>query len=160
MDIFAFFEKVSRRSRCFIKTLYYKARYNSKLIVGKKVRFNKRFNLFSYGSLQIGNQCFFNDDCSLNCLDKIEIGNNCLFGKNVNIYDHNHLYGNGKLVRKSGYKTKPVKIGNNVWLGTNVTILMGVEIGDNVVVGAGCVVFKSIPANRVVVNRQNLNYQA
>lgn len=44
-----------------------------------------------------------------------------------------------------------VVIGNNVWLGENVTILKGVEIGDNVIIGAGSIVTKSIPSNSVAV---------
>ena len=46
---------------------------------------------------------------------------------------------------------KPVTIGNNVWLGANVTVLAGVSIGDNAVIGAGSVVTRSIPANVVAV---------
>lgn len=44
-----------------------------------------------------------------------------------------------------------VIIGNNVWLGENVTILKGVSIGDNVIIGYGSIVTKSIPANSVAV---------
>ena len=44
-----------------------------------------------------------------------------------------------------------IRIGNDVWLGANVTILPGVSIGDNVVVGAGAVVTKDIPDNSLAV---------
>lgn len=44
---------------------------------------------------------------------------------------------------------KPITIGNNVWIGAHATILAGVEIGDNTVVGAGSVVTKSLPGNVV-----------
>lgn len=44
-----------------------------------------------------------------------------------------------------------VKIGNNVWLGENVTILKGVTIGDNVIIGLGSVVTRDIPSNSVAV---------
>lgn len=46
---------------------------------------------------------------------------------------------------------KPVRIGNRVWCGSNVTIVAGVEIGDDVVVGAGSVVVTDIPSNSIVV---------
>ena len=46
-----------------------------------------------------------------------------------------------------------VSIGKHCWIGSSVTILKGVTIGDNVVVGAGCVVVKDIPDNVIV--RQN-----
>ena len=44
-----------------------------------------------------------------------------------------------------------VKVGNNVWLGENVTILKGVTIGDNVIIGIGSVVTKDIPSNSIAV---------
>lgn len=44
-----------------------------------------------------------------------------------------------------------IKVGNNVWIGGNVTVLLGVSIGDNVVIGTGSVVTKDIPSNVIVV---------
>ena len=44
---------------------------------------------------------------------------------------------------------KPIKVGNNVWIGGGVTVLSGVIIGDNTVIGAGSVVTKNIPSNVV-----------
>ena len=46
--------------------------------------------------------------------------------------------------------TKPIKIGNNVYIGNNVIILPGVKIGDNVIIGAGAVVTKNVPSNSVM----------
>jgi len=52
-----------------------------------------------------------------------------------------------------GFKklTCPITIGNHVWLGANVTILPGITLGNNVVVGAGSVVTKSYPDNVILV---------
>lgn len=47
--------------------------------------------------------------------------------------------------------TKPITIGNQVYIGNNVTILPGVNIGDKVIIGAGSVVTKDIPDNSVAV---------
>lgn len=47
--------------------------------------------------------------------------------------------------------TKPITIGNNVYIGNDVIFLPGVNVGDNVVIGAGAVVAKDIPANSVAV---------
>ncbi|MBR4710796.1 MAG: acyltransferase [Clostridia bacterium] len=47
--------------------------------------------------------------------------------------------------------TKPITIGNNVYIGNNVILLPGVNVGDNVVIGAGAVVSKDIPSNSVAV---------
>lgn len=55
-------------------------------------------------------------------------------------------------MRKAGVEVaKPIKVGNNVWIGAGCIILAGVEIGDNTVIGAGSVVTKSIPGNVVAV---------
>lgn len=55
-------------------------------------------------------------------------------------------------MRKAGVEiAKPITIGSNVWIGAHATILAGVEIGDNTVVGAGSVVTRSLPANVVAV---------
>lgn len=48
---------------------------------------------------------------------------------------------------------KPIKVGNNVWIGGNVAVLPGVTIGDNVVIGAGSIVNKDIPSNVVAVRK-------
>ncbi|HEY9610735.1 hypothetical protein [Allocoleopsis sp.] len=46
---------------------------------------------------------------------------------------------------------RPIQIGNRVWCGINVTILAGVSIGDDVVIGAGSLVCKDIPSNSIAV---------
>ncbi|MDD4150740.1 MAG: DapH/DapD/GlmU-related protein, partial [Bacteroidales bacterium] len=56
-----------------------------------------------------------------------------------------------KNIRKLGHICEPVIIGDNVWVGSNVTILPGVSIGDNVVIGAGTVVTKTILNNAIAV---------
>jgi acetyltransferase-like isoleucine patch superfamily enzyme len=45
---------------------------------------------------------------------------------------------------------KPIRIGNRVWLGANVTILSGVTIGDGAIIAAGAVVNKDVPDNTIV----------
>ena len=44
----------------------------------------------------------------------------------------------------------PIRLGKNVWVGSNSTILQGVTVGDNAVIAAGAVVTKDVPANTVV----------
>ena len=110
------------------------------------------------GSLEIGDGVFFNNFSSINCIDKITIGDNSIFGESVKLYDHNHEYGFNPdfFVDKNNYKTAPIEIGENCWIGSNTVILKGVVIGDNTIVGAGCIIHKSIPANSIVKNKQNL----
>lgn len=108
------------------------------------------------GALKIGKNCFFNRGCSLTSLGKIEIGNDCIFGEDVKIYDHNHHKPNANnLIRTQGYDVGSVRIGNNVWIGSNCLILSNVEIGDNVIIGAGSIITKSVEKNTIIVQKKN-----
>ena len=52
------------------------------------------------------------------------------------------------------FKTAPITIGNNVWMGANALILRGTTIGDNTVVGGGTVVKGDFPANSVIIQKR------
>lgn len=108
----------------------------------------RRFCTFvvNNGVLSIGKKVFFNQLCSVNCLSEIHIGDNTIFGEGVKIYDHNHRYDTGGLIRDSGFVFKDVDIGNNCWIGSNVCILAGAKIGDGCVIGAGSIVRGEVPA--------------
>lgn len=105
--------------------------------------------------LMVGDSVFMNNFCSVNCLEKIVIGKGTLFGEGVKLYDHNHRYTREK-VEPQEFNTAPISIGKNCWLGTNVVVLKGVTIGDNSIIGAGCIIHKDIPANSMVLSRQEL----
>lgn len=84
---------------------------------------------------------------------KIEIGENTALGANTNIYDtdfHCCKY-EDRLKQKSiaDAPAAPIFIDKHCWLASNVTVLKGVTIGENVVVGAMSLVNKSIPANKI-----------
>ncbi len=83
--------------------------------------------------------------------DHIEIMPNCSIGEMVVIRDQNHQYGKNILIRDSGYETAKIVIQKNVWVGSKATILKGVELGENTVVGAHAIVNESFPANSVLV---------
>lgn len=124
----------------------------------EKFHFRKGFHIYieDGGSIFIGKNCFFNHNCSITARDKIFIGGNCIFGENVKIYDHNHKYRDkNKLISKQGFSSAPVVVNDNCWIGSNVTILKGVTIGENSVIGAGVIVYKNIPENSVVINQQD-----
>ena len=76
-----------------------------------------------------------------------------LIGPHVQIYTAEHpLRASDRIVKTKGgtrYLTssRPVTIGNNVWIGGNAIIFPGVTIGDNTTIGAGSVVTQSIPQN-------------
>lgn len=95
------------------------------------------------GSISIGDNTFFNHNCSITCITQITIGTKCNIANNVVIVDHDHKIGNNGV--ESGLVGEPVKIGNNVWIGANATILKGVNIGDNSIIAAGAVVNDDVP---------------
>jgi len=98
----------------------------------------------------IGNQNAFNNGVCLIANERIEIGNGCQIGDLVAIYDCDfHEIAPATRNRSAGL-TSPVRIGNNVWLGSRAMVLKGVGIGDNSVVAAMSVVTKSVPANCIV----------
>lgn len=109
------------------------------------------------GKLKIASNNFFNSGCSINCFFEISIGENCQFGEGVKFYDHDHQYKDKNTkINTQGYSFGSIKVGQNCWFGSNVIILKGVTIGDNVVIGAGCIIHKDVPSNAVIVNKQSL----
>lgn len=116
--------------------------------VGESVHFEPIFRCeFGY-NISMGNNFYANFDCVMLDGGGIEIGNNVLFGPKVGIYTANHAVDAWERSNGACY-AKPVKIGNNVWVGAGVDINQGVTIGDNTIIGAGSVVTKDIPANVV-----------
>lgn len=97
-----------------------------------------------YAILSICNGGFINVDSKIYCKKYIEIGEDVFIGEEVIIRDTDEH----TLCEKEN--TKPIKIGNHVWIGMRCIILKGVHIGNNVVIGAGSVVTKNVPDNCVV----------
>lgn len=90
--------------------------------------------------------------------EKVEIGSNVLIASKCFISDTNHGMYNGKYQdipsispNQRKLVTKPVKIGNNVWIGENAVILAGTEIGDGCIIGANSIIKGTIPTNSMVV---------
>lgn len=112
-----------------------------------------------YGNnIYIGNNTEINMNCTFLDDNKIVIGKNGLIAPNVQIYTAFHptnAIDRFGFPKKDGTfefcktQTKPVIIGDNVWIGGGVIILPGVTIGNNVVIGAGSVVTKDIPDNKI-----------
>lgn len=99
-------------------------------------------------NIKIGKNVFINACCRFQDQGGIEIGDGSLIGHNTTIATLNHDFNPDK---RANLHPSPVKIGKNVWIGSDCTILPGVEIGDGAVIGAGSVVTKNIPANSIAV---------
>ena len=126
------------------------------LIVGSNVicRNFENFHVSS-GKLVLNDGVFINNSCSFNCMERIEIGAGTMMGEGVRFYDHDHIY-TAEKIEKWQWTTAPIRVGRDCWIGSNVTILKGVTIGDNTIIGAGCLVRKDVPANSVVYNDGNV----
>jgi acetyltransferase-like isoleucine patch superfamily enzyme len=88
------------------------------------------------------------------CQTQITIGDNVRFGGNTVVYDtdFHSLYAEERTnvpENRANVRSKPVVIGNNVFVGAHSLILKGVEIGEGSIVGGGSVVTTSIPANEI-----------
>lgn len=98
-----------------------------------------------YGTnIHLGKRVFFNFNCVVLDVTPVTIGDRTLFGPNVQIYTATHPI--EAAPRASGKELgKPITIGEDVWVGGNVTICPGVSIGNRSVIGAGSVVTRNIP---------------
>lgn len=99
------------------------------------------------GEIIIGNFCLISPGVRISAEDSIRIGDNVMLAANVYISDSDW---HGAYNRIRPFRcSKPVVLGNNVWLGERVIVNKGVTIGENSIVGAGSVVTRDIPANTI-----------
>lgn len=110
---------------------------------GRELSIRRHFHIAQHGGISFGERAAFGPYTQLANYAKIDIGADFLSAGNLIINTGTHD------PRTLAPGARPVKIGNRVWCGVNVTILAGVTIGDDVVIGAGSVVNKDIPANSV-----------
>lgn len=98
-------------------------------------------------NIHFGKNVFLNSGCRFQDQGGIFIGDNCLIGHNCVIATLNHSIDPEK---RQNLLPAAVRIGNDVWIGANATILPGVRIGDGAIVAAGAVVTRDV-AERTVV---------
>ena len=98
-------------------------------------------------NITVGEGVFINACCHFQDHGGVIIGDGCQIGHNVVFATLNH--GLPPEERQTTYPA-PIVLGRNVWVGSNATILLGVTIGDNAVVGAGAVVTKDVPPYTIV----------
>lgn len=129
----------------------------SKVFLGKRfiLHSGSRIRVRKSATLKIGDNVSFNYNCLIVCHNNITIGNGTIFGPSVYIYDHDHKYNKykGKIERKI-FISDPIVIGNNCWIGANVTILRGTVLGDNCIVGAGSILKGTYPPDSVIIQKR------
>ncbi|MDP4181395.1 MAG: acyltransferase [Bacillota bacterium] len=125
-------------------------RKNAAIKVGRKVQLYKGVKLSAFGNenfseIIIGNNTSIGDRTEIHSGKRVEIGNGCNISWDVCIMDRDyHKFNSQK------EEIKPVKIGNDVWIGCNVLILKGITIGDGAVIAAGSVVTKDVEPKTLV----------
>ncbi len=117
---------------------------------GKNILVESNFNC-DYGyNIEVGENFYMNHNCVILDGAKVEFGDNVFVAPNFGFYTAGHPI-DIELRNKGLEYAKPIKVGNNVWIGGNVVVLPGVTIGDNVTIGAGSVVNKDIESNSIAV---------
>ena len=100
--------------------------------------------------VHFGSHIYANFNLTLVDDTHIYVGDYTQFGPNVVLATAGHPI--LPELRERGYQyNAPIHIGRNCWLGANVSVVPGVAIGDNVVVGAGSVVTRDLPSNVIAV---------
>ena len=100
--------------------------------------------------IRVGARTFVNFGLVALDVAEITIGDDVQIGPNVELLTPVHPLEPGPR-RNKLEAAKPIRVGNNVWLGGGATVCPGVSIGENTVVGAGAVVTKDLPANVLAV---------
>lgn len=126
-----FFQKILRINAEVPFMVHYTSRVSETVFLGKGVA-----------------EYFANSSgCYIQGINKIYFGDNTIFAPGIKIISANH---DKKDFSKHNKTIGPIIIGKNCWIGANAVILPGVQLGDNVIVGAGAVVSKSFPSNVVI----------
>jgi acetyltransferase-like isoleucine patch superfamily enzyme len=133
----AFWDIVTNHQTIFL------AKKSSRLIVnGNFIMYNGcSVTIQENALLEIGSG-YMSDHSRIMCFNHIKIGDDVIIADKVTIRDSdNHN------IKYEGYEiSKPINIGNHVWIGMGATILKGVTIGDGAIIAAGAVVTKNVPS--------------
>lgn len=101
--------------------------------------------------IEIGNNVGIGEFAYLGGAGGLNIGDDCIVGQYFSCHPENHLYHDLTMpIRNQGVTRAGIHIGNNCWIGSKVTILDGVNIGQGSVIAAGAVVTTSFPENSVI----------
>src|SRR5687767_13063833 len=169
-----------RVARMLMRGHYYRMKFRllgRRVIIGRRFRVVGKLDIRGPGTVIFGDDCFVMSTylqpttpwthsrdavirfgngvgmagARLGCQTLIEVGNNCgLSDSRILDSDFHNARDTSGNRQNSAAVTQPVRIGNNVWLGTGSMILKGVTIGDNAVVGAGAVVATHVPSDVIV----------
>lgn len=152
-----------RGARLIRRPIYVRGKKYFKYGEGFTTGYNCRIEMFDTGKgkdkkLVVGKNCKIGDYVHIAVGEEVVIGDNVLIGSKVLISDLNHGNYGGEEMHcdpntppdNRPINTKPLSIGDNVWIGDNVCILQGVKIGNGCIIGANSVVTKSMPDDCII----------
>lgn len=103
------------------------------------------------GEVRIGSKSVLGEEITFSAYEHISIGRECVIADRVMFIDFDHVIEDvEQAIRKQGVYSKPVRVGNDVWIGYGACILRGVTVGDGAVIGTNAVVTKDVPAGAIV----------
>ncbi len=126
--------------------------FGNNVKIGAYSRIITSITLGDLGShIRIGNNVGIGEWASLGGAGGLDIGDDCIVGQYFSCHPENHVFEKpGLPIRLQGVTRQGISIGRNCWIGSKVTILDGVTIGDNCVIAAGAVVSRPMPSNSVI----------
>ena len=122
-----------------------------KVQIDSETRLGKKVKIFGSGEVTIGSNVSLNG-CWIGCQKSVSVGDYCLISDCYLLdTDYHNLEPHLRHAPPGPKVTAPIVIERNVWIGANSTVMKGVQVGENSVIGLGSVVRKSVPANVVVI---------
>ncbi len=118
--------------------------------LGRRVYLGRNGVFQGTGEISIGSGTYVGNYFDFNCRTSIAIGENCMFGNFVSIVDNNHGTDPASDMKEQPFEVAPVVVRRNCWIGEKATLLAGVTLNENVIVAAGSVVTRDVPANAIV----------
>lgn len=131
--------------------IFYKG-FRKKYQLSHDFRFNgKNILLYGNGMIKIGSNSYIGENSTIQAVDSatVTIGQYCQISHNVRIYSQTSIANHDFRIRPIPSKTSNVSIGDHCWIGANVFINPGVNIGANSIIGANSVVTKNVPENEI-----------
>ena len=103
------------------------------------------------GVVSIGAKTVLGQECTISAYQRVSIGRECVIADRVMLIDFDHgVVDVERPIREQGIYKRDVRVGHNVWIGYGASVLRGVTVGDNAIVGTSSVVTRDVPANAVV----------
>ena len=114
--------------------------------VGEGVIIRQRVNIHMPWKLSIGDHCWIGEEVWILNFEPVTIGSHCSISQRAFLCTGNHDYRSTDMK----YRNAPISIGDGAWVGAQVFVAPGVEIGSEAVIAAGSVVAQSVPAAQVI----------